>query len=177
MLVECKNLLDPFNPVRKYIFEVKPTKILNDQWGIFYNRFYAATKWCRERGYLFKLVTEKYIETPYLKNVHFLLQYDKSRFPPSDLNIVPAIESQIHSILNHSPLSINELLSALSQDKTAQQQLLPYIWMLVRHGKLNAELTTPLTMKTLVWNGEPPFDYNFEQSPIRRRLRSRIITP
>lgn len=177
VFVECKNLLDPFRPVRKYIFEVKPTKILNDQWSIFYNRFYAATKWCRERGYLFKLVTEKYIETPYLKNVNFLLQYDKNRFSTSDLYITPEIESQINGVLNLNPLSINELLFVLSQNKTEQQQFLPYIWMLIRHGKLNAELTTPLTMKTIVWNGEPPFDYNFEQSPIRRRLRSRIITP
>ena len=72
---------------------------------------------------------------------------------------------------------VNGTAPFLSQDKTTQQQLLPYIWMLVRDGRLNVDLTTPLTMKTLIWNGEPPFDYNFEQSPIRRRLRSRIITP
>lgn len=165
------------NEIVRLMIEVKPNDILFTEWYKFITRFRMTTKWCRERGYLFKLITEKYIDTIYLSNVNFLLQYDQSRFPISDLGIVTEIESQVHNILIHQHLSINELLQSLSQDKKTQQQLLPYIWMLVRDGRLNVDLTTQLTMNTIIWNGEPPFDYNFEQSPIRRRLRSRIITP
>lgn len=177
VLVERLITVNDLEYIQKTVFEIKPQKILQAEWKKFSLRFKMATKWCKERGYLFKLVTEKYIETPYLKNINFLLQYDQSRFPTSDLGTAAEVESQVNNILTNQHLSINELVQSLSPDKTTQQQFLPYIWMLVRHGKLNAELTTPLTMKTIVWNGEPPFDYNFEQSPIRRRLRSRIITP
>ena len=159
------------------VFEVKPRNILISEWQKFAPRFKIATKWCKERGYFFKLVTEKYIDTPYLANVNFLLQYDQSRFPISTLKTRLDIEYQVNDILMHQPLSVNELLQSISSDKTVQLRILPYVWLLIRHGKLNANLTVPLTMKTIVWNGEPPFDYNFEQSPIRRRLRSRIITP
>ena len=177
ILVEYVISTDNYESTQTTVFEVKPSKILSLEWNKFSPRFKMATKWCKEHGYLFKLVTEKYINTPYLTNVNFLLQYDQSRLSTSTLDTIPEIASQINCILVHQPLSINELLQSLSQYKTTQQQLLPYIWMLVRDGRLNADLTTQLTMNTIVWNGEPPFDYNFEQSPIRRRLRSRIITP
>ncbi len=177
VLIEMTSLENKGKTIRNFVFEVKPRKILSAEWALFLPRFRAAVGSCKKHSCLFKLVTDEYIDTPYLTNVNFLLQYDQSRFSISDLDIVTEIESQINFILIHQPLSINELVQSLSPDKTMQQQFLPYIWMLVRHGKLNAELTTPLTMKTIVWNGEPPFDYNFEQSPIRRRLRSRIITP
>ncbi|WP_320151361.1 TnsA endonuclease N-terminal domain-containing protein [uncultured Tolumonas sp.] len=177
ILVERLITIDNLEYIQKTVFEIKPQKILQEEWKRFSLRFKMATKWCKERGYLFKLVTEKYIETPYLKNINFLLQYDRSRFPTSDLGTATEIESQVNNILIHQHLSINELLQSLSQDKKTQQQLLPYIWMLVRDGRLNVDLTTQLTMNTIIWNGEPPFDYNFEQSPIRRRFRSRIITP
>ena len=177
VLIEYKDPKNSSNPLQTIIFEVKPRKKLESEWAIFAPRFKMATNWCKENGFLFKMVTEKYIDTPYLANVNFLLLYDHRRFSTSDLDTITEIESQINCILVHQPLSINALLQSLSQYKTTQQQLLPYIWMLVRDGRLNADLITPLTMKTLVWNSEPPFDYNFEQSPIRRRLRSRIITP
>lgn len=160
-----------------FLVEVKPSAILKNEWRNFRSRFKMASKWCKERGCFFKLVTEKYIDTPYLTNVSFLLQYDQSRFPTSNLDIIPEIELQIHEILAFQPLSIIELLQSFSSDKAAQKQVLPYVWMLIRHSKLNTDMSIPLSMKTIVWNGEPPFDYNFEQSPIRRRLRSRIITP
>jgi|GEM_PF-1645149 TnsA endonuclease N terminal. len=177
ILVEHVVLVDSSESVRTTIFEVKPQKILFTEWKKFAPRFKMAIKWCKERGYLFKLVTEKYIDTPYLTNVNFLLQYNQSRFPASDLDILPEIELQINGILAFQPLSITELLQSVSNDKAVQQQVLPYIWMLIRYSKLNADMSIPLTMKTIVSNGESPFDYNFEQSPIRRRLNSRIITP
>jgi TnsA endonuclease N terminal. len=177
VLVEYNEPRDETNPVKTIVFEVKPSKKLENEWALFAPKFKMATKWCKKRGYVFKLVTEKYIDTPYLTNVSFLLQYDQSRFPTSNLDIIPEIELQIHEILAFQPLSIIELLQSFSSDKAAQKQVLPYVWMLIRHSKLNTDMSIPLSMKTIIWNGEPPFDYNFEQSPIRRRLRSRIITP
>lgn len=177
VLIEMLCIEDKGKKIRQFVFEVKPRNILSAEWKLFLPRFRAAVGSCKKHSCLFKLVTDEYIDTPYLTNVNFLLQYDHSRFPASDLDILPEIELQINGVLAFQPLSITELLQAVSNDKAVQQQVLPYIWMLIRHGKLNANMTVPVTMKTIVWNGEPPFDYNFEQSPIRRRLRSRIITP
>lgn len=177
VLIEYQDPTDKTQRLQTIVFEVKPCKKLRDEWGFFVPRFRIATHWCKERGYLFKLVTEKYIDTPYLNNVNFLLQYDQRRLPTSFLKITSEMENKIFDILHKYPLPVSNVLNQLSEFRSEQQRVLPYLWMLVRHGKLNADLTTPLTMSTVVSNGKPPFDYNFEQSPIRRRLRSRIITP
>ena len=177
VLIEYNDPTGKANSIKTIVFEVKPSKKLENEWAIFAPRFKMATHWCKERGYLFKLITEKYIETSYLANVSFLLQYDKNRLSDHFLEISSEMENKILDILFKNPLSISEIMGCLSNIKNEQREFLPYVWALVRHGRLNADLTTPLTMNTIVWNGESPFDYNFEQSPIRRRLRSRIITP
>ena len=110
VLIEYVTFTKDMESTQTIFFEVKPSKILSLEWKNFSFRFKQATKWCREQGYLFKLVTEKYINTPYLANVSFLLQFEHHRFQESNLNKIDNIELQVNKILDHNPLSINELL-------------------------------------------------------------------
>jgi TnsA endonuclease N terminal len=57
------------------LYEVKYRDDLRANWGDYKPKFKAARRYAREQGWAFRLITEREIRTPYLKNAKFLRAY------------------------------------------------------------------------------------------------------
>jgi hypothetical protein len=67
--------LKPCQPSNIVVYEVKPLEDLRADWKLFRPRFKAAVRYCRERGWRFKIVTEREIRTPFVENAKLLRRY------------------------------------------------------------------------------------------------------
>jgi len=61
----------PKGNVKTIVYEVKPIDELRANWKTYRPRFKAAVRYCRSRGWKFKIVTEREIRSPYLKMFNF----------------------------------------------------------------------------------------------------------
>lgn len=138
---------------RVKLFEVKPEKVLREDWAELKPKFRAAIGWARDFGCVFHLVTEKSIRTPYLKNVQFLMS-----FRSSELGHDPYAGKKQRLItkalvqLEHS--TPRDLLTAVTQDRILQAELIPWMWNLLVMNYIGADLHQPLTMASPIWANE-----------------------
>ena len=111
-------------PVTIILYEVKYRSDLRKNWSVLQPKFKAARAFCRQKGWMFKLVTEVEIHTVYLQNVRFLLPYMRNAVV---------------------------LVAAVFQDEWNQAKILPVLWYLVAVGEIGADLNLPLTMNSTLW--------------------------
>src|SRR3989454_591139 len=65
---------------RSVLYEIKYRDDLRTHWHEYRAKFKAARRYARSQGWVFQLITEREIRTPYLKNAKFLRQYrDRER--------------------------------------------------------------------------------------------------
>lgn len=64
------------------VYEVKAERRLRRDWEVLRPKLKEVTSHCRAQGWRFKLITERLIETPYVRNAVFLRQYRKYRDDP-----------------------------------------------------------------------------------------------
>lgn len=133
------------------IFEVKPMEVLQARWKEFEPKFRRAIAWSRSRGMRFKIVTEKHIRTPFLLNVKFLsgfLPETFPRHPTEELDEAYVIKS-LRALESCTP---KELIIYMSEFRSRQIELIPWIWRLIVENKIGADLTKPLTMASRIWH-------------------------
>jgi hypothetical protein len=103
-------------------------------------RIRAARRYARQRGWQFKVVTDREIRTGYFSNIHFLAGF-RDREP---------CEEHMVSILDHlkriGAIAPVALLSAMAPDPWKQAEIIPTLWWLVAHSKLQVDLSVPLSM-------------------------------
>jgi hypothetical protein len=129
------------------IYEVKPYEVLKRDWSKFEHKFRYAISWARENGMRFKIITDKRIRTPYLDNARFLLGFQSSTFHYSSLADEVRDERYVLSTLAHlGAVTPKQLLPHLSEFKSRQAELIPWIWRLILEDKIQADLDKPLTM-------------------------------
>ena len=125
--------------------EIKYRDDLRQHWIEYKSKFKAAKRFARAHGWMFRLITERDIRTPYLTNARFLRAY---RTLPTD----QALCLQLSSCLNdHAEMTPKKLLTALFTDCWQQAQALPMLWQLVAVRRIEAELSQPLTMNSRLW--------------------------
>lgn len=156
VLVEYMSSVRGRNPfVKPTLFEVKPEAVLKRDWEQLKPKFKAAVRWCREYDCRFRLVTERYIRTPYLDNVKFLRQFSYERFRFADKEFTAracgVLRSTLFELVRTTPQA---LLEAITSDKDRYIALLPYIWYLVVSGRVGVDLQVPLTMHSPIWSFE-----------------------
>ncbi|MDQ2703033.1 MAG: TnsA endonuclease N-terminal domain-containing protein [Pseudomonadota bacterium] len=125
------------------VYEVKPREELR-KWAEYRARFVAATRYCREHGWRFKVINEKHIRTPKLKNVRFLRRY---------LHLTPDPGVRKHllaTLATTGPSTVCGLLTAAYWSADNQAVALPFLWMLIAELEIVAPLDTPLTMNSTV---------------------------
>ena len=156
VLVEYTPAMLNLHPhLKPTLFEVKPEAILRRDWDILKPKFRAAIRWCREYDCRFRLVTEKYIRTPYLSNIKFLMQFGNDRFRFAERQVQGNSQGSLRSVLFElGRTTPQELLEAVTPDKTRHAELLPYIWHLVRCSAIGVDMKQPLTMKSPIWSLE-----------------------
>jgi len=137
------------------LFEVKPEAILKRDWAALKPKFKAAIRWCREYDCRFRIVTERYIRTPYLKNIKFLMQFGNDRFRFVDRYTQGEAQGALRSVLfKLGRTTPQQLLETITQNKDRHAELLPHLWHLVRCSAIGVDLKQPLTMRSPIWSLE-----------------------
>lgn len=125
--------------------EVKYRADLRVHWDEYKPKFKAARHYARQQNWVFRLITEREIRTPYLKNVKFLREYRHRRVDGGDrCRVLAALAEQ-------GETEANTLLTTLSSTREGYARLLPVLWHLVAVGQIGAHLAVPLTMRTPLW--------------------------
>lgn len=135
------------------LFEVKPQKILRRDWQLFRPRFKAAMHWCRLHGYSFHIVRDIDIQTPYLSNAKFLLTFTDARLKFVDAVLFESKKRQLLATLLECKYSTPAQLANLAAVNPEQSlELIPFVWNLLAHGLIGADLKLPLGMSTSIWS-------------------------
>jgi TnsA-like endonuclease N terminal/TnsA endonuclease C terminal len=127
------------------LVEIKYRRDLFERWQELKPKFRAARRYAKGQGWIFKIITEVEIRTPYLKNVKFLRQFQRY---PIDLADADLLLQKVSDLESTDPES---LLLALCPEARDRAQLLPTLWRLVARRTIGADLNQPLTMRSPIW--------------------------
>ena len=128
---------------RPMLCEIKSREELQDRWLELKPRFKAATKFARERGWRFKIITDREIRTEFLENVRLVREY--RGYPFDDLQW-----QRMKRSLRSGGMSISAVLGDLCASRSEQAGLLAQIWGHIGSGRLVADLETKLGYHTMV---------------------------
>jgi hypothetical protein len=127
------------------VFEVKPYDELRLEFSKYRQRFKQMIRYCREREWRFKIVTERDIRTPYLHNAKFLRKYRK-------LSTQALYKDQLlYSLKALGPTTPQALLAMAYLPLEKRMAALPELWRMVALREIHAELNKPLTMHSAIW--------------------------
>jgi len=160
-------LADPQNR-QPVLYEVKYRDDLRANWGDYQPKFKAARRYARVQGWTFRLITEREIRTPYLKNAKFLREYRHRTIDSGDCHRVLAM------LAERRETAPETLLAVLSDDRWERARLMPVLWHLIAVRQVGADLTVSLTMRSRIWSLDPIEERRNErihQGQSRRRGR------
>ena len=144
-LVVYRKDLIPALWMKPMLVEVKYRKDLKADWSRLKPKFKLARAYARKKGYIFKILTEVEIRTPFLKNAQFLLPYRKNSV---EYGFKGEILSMLSQLREATP---DQLLAALRKSTMGRAELLPELWRLVVTRQIGVDLTLPLTMDSRIW--------------------------
>ncbi|KAF7788544.1 hypothetical protein PRUB_a1534 [Pseudoalteromonas rubra] len=130
------------------LYEIKYREDFKGSWRKLMPKFRAAKSLAKEKGWLFKVFTEKEIRGPFLNNVKFLWPYKHRTFDEAMLVHVLTIMSDLQEA---DPAL---LTATLFSDKKNQALVIPVIWHLIANFKIGCNLDLPLTMHSKLWTKE-----------------------
>lgn len=130
------------------LYEIKYRADFRDSWKQLIPKLRAAKSIAQERGWTFKVFTEKEIRTPYLKNVKFLWPFKQREFDEAMLNYVLSVMSDLQEA---DPALLS---AALFSSRKNQATVIPVIWHLVAKLRIGCDLNQPLTMHSKIWTKE-----------------------
>lgn len=125
-----------------YLYEVKYRSELKKNWFKLKPKFKASIAFCRRENIKFKIVTDKEIRTPLLKNLEFLSHFSRT-VSPSEATTSQTLLDVLISLRKSSP---KELLAACFCCKMNRAQAAPVLWRLIANGSVHTDLDSPLTM-------------------------------
>jgi len=124
--------------------EVKYREEYREKFRELRERFQMARQYAKDRGWHFKVVTDREIRTIAFSNRHFLAGF-RDREPNPEH--IAAIRAQLHD----SPAShAKVLLSTISANLCIQAEIIPTMWWMVAHSQLHVDIFTPLSMETRI---------------------------
>ena len=127
------------------VYEVKPHDVLRDRWLEFRPRFMEAIKYCRENGWIFRIVTERQIRTPYWENASFLRTY---RHHPEDELCREQLLYVFKALGETTPQA---LLAAAYPHDADRMAALPMLWKMIATRRISVLLTEEITMASPIW--------------------------
>jgi hypothetical protein len=137
------------------IFEIKPYPVVKHNWAKLAEKIRGIKKTLDGTGVEFKLVTERQIKPTFLKNVRFLLDYESKKLI-NDQRLTDSQHARMMRVRDSIPkvgvTTPRLILNSITDDVIEQAYLVPWIWNFLRGGSLQADLITPLTMDTEVWD-------------------------
>ncbi|EKB5073017.1 heteromeric transposase endonuclease subunit TnsA [Vibrio cholerae] len=140
------DILVSYNDGEKYLYEVKYRSELKKNWFKLKPKFKASIAFCKQENIKFKIVTDKEIRTPLLKNLEFLSHFSRTISPLETTTSQILIDALI-SLRKSSP---KELLAACFCCKINRAQAAPVLWRLIANGSVHIDLSSPLTMYSTI---------------------------
>lgn len=140
--------------LKSAIYEIKPYAKLVEDWPKLRPKYRGVQKSLDGTHVPFKVVTEKRLRPAFVKNVHFLLDYDArhlyhgTHLSNEQADRMRAISAQIRLGVPTTP---RRMLDNITKDAFTQALHVPWIWHLLRTGNLQADLIEPLTVDTEIW--------------------------
>lgn len=145
VLIRYRRDILPARDMPHLLVEVKYREEYCDRFRELRERFRAARRYARERGWQFRVMTEREIRTPYLGNARFLRPY---RDLPDDPEREALILERARVLGETSPATLTE---SLTDDRFEQAQLLSVIWKLLADFHIGADLMQSLGMRSRIW--------------------------
>ena len=151
ILVEYCPQPDPTWP-KAVLYEVKYRKDLWRDWVSLKPKLKAARAYARERGWIFKIMTELEIRTPYLRNIMWLKGFiNEHRLSPA----VTMISKFLDEV---EEADIETIITACSWEDRSRAEALGAVWAMLARGQLGTDLLMPLQMDTVVWLRRPEYE-------------------
>jgi len=139
---------DPRDPAtfRQVLYEVKYREQLRKEWSHYRPRFKAATRFAKEQGWQFRLVTEREIRSgELLWNAKFLLPFIHDHLLDGERGLL------LSTLRRMDTATPSTLLASCSADPWEQARLLNALWVLVARGDVGTDLGRRLTMTSVIW--------------------------
>lgn len=143
-LVEWRTDLEVHDP-RPMLVEVKYREAFQGDWRSWRHRSRAAREYAEDRGWIYKIFTEREIRTRFLDNVRFLLPY---RRRTGSHETEAWVLDKLNEIKESTPQA---LIETLYQDRWNQAALIPVVWRLLAERNIGCDLTEALTMQSPLW--------------------------
>lgn len=128
------------------LYEVKPLEYAEHPDYSLAEKFSAATLYCDERNWIFKVVTEADISASRLENINFLSRYQGRPIHKGNRQLIREQLARWNDCA-----TIQALLTSIYRTPTAQAELLPDIWTLLAAHELAVDLDLRLTMTSEIW--------------------------
>ena len=127
------------------VYEVKPLEKLKAEWYRYKPRFRAAIHHCHTRDWNFKIVTEREIRTPFVRNAKFLRRY---RTLPIQKLVARQLLYTLKALGETTPQT---LLVAAYLTEEKQMVAVTELWRLIANRVIITLLDEPLTMQSPIW--------------------------
>lgn len=108
-------------------------------------RFRYASRFARERGWRFKVFTEREIRTPYLENARFLRPFRDATEEPTRTARVCEAAGKLGTT---TPKALIEILGGSDLERARN---LSALWKLIAEFRVSTDLMNEVTMNSLVW--------------------------
>jgi TnsA endonuclease N terminal len=126
--------------------EVKHTDFLEKNADEYAPKFAAAEKYASDRGWEFKVITEKDIRIPRLYNLKFLKAYRENEVTPEECaQVINAVEAL------GGVISLQRLLTELANTDSAKLIWISIIWTMVCKKLLHLNLDEPFSSDPELW--------------------------
>jgi len=129
------------------VYEVKPREELKTNWRLYENRFRAATRYCKRKGWCFRIVTEREIRTPLLENAKFFRRYRNLERNPL------TCDQLLFTLKALGETTPQALLAAAYWTEETRMAALPMLWKLVAEREILTDFQRSLTMASPIRPG------------------------
>ncbi len=130
---------------RPLLVDVKYREAIHGAWREWRHLYRVMTNYAEDRGWRYKLLSEREIRTPRLKNANFLLPYLKR-------TSLPDVEQRILEALKGvGETDPKTLMASLHPDKWEQAAMVPMLWKLMAERRIGFDEDTQLTMLARIW--------------------------
>ena len=130
---------------RPLLVEVKYREEYRERFQELKARLRAARRHAKSMGWRFAVYTEREIRTVRFANKRMLGGFIDRR-PCQEY-----VDGLSDHLRQSGPLPVRPLLDTISADLWTQAAILPTLWWMVGHGRLEIDWDTPLTMQSTVW--------------------------
>jgi len=127
------------------LFEVKYAADLFANWKVLHPKLRAASRYARQQGWDFRVITESEIRTTYLQNVKMLLPYRRCAQDVAESELL------LTRLREYGELRIDELLAAIYHSKEKRSQLCASLYKLLSSFDIGIDLDEPITNTSLLW--------------------------